>query len=1083
MKSRPDRSRLILPLAYAVAGVAWVVGSDYILGEAVDISLRAQLAASAKGVVFVLVSAFLLYVVQAWPSPAIPVDSSAQASSRRSYRPFLIFAITAAGVCLAGWMVFQQQTIEVSRRAAENLAGTAELTARQIETWLTERRTGLEYAGRNPLISHALRQRLTAPQQLEEEHLQGALDVLRLSEGFERVQVFGPDGLPLVNAGGAIAMSDRLRFWIRGAAVSGRVVMSDLYVPDDAANGRPAIDFVVTLEHENDPTQPAGVLVARADPDRHLFGMLTGTRSMTPPVSFTLARRQGRGVTILLPPGERTGPSAAGFEYPIDAPASSTVQVAGGRQGVFNAVDLRGVTVLATGRAIANTPWYLVARQERQAVLAPLQRIGRLAMVWGIVGLLVAASMVALWWRSVRLSMAVQIAAAERRATVLKEHFAIAGRFVHDIVLLLDERDGRIVEANDRALEAYGYTHEELLARTVFQLRPAGSPDEALARQRFESLRTASQGLFQARHWRKDGSSFPVEISARMFTLAGQRYVQMIGRDISDRVEHEQRLAALSAERDRLLERQQMQFMHMASACIVVAADGRILQTNPAHERLFGLPASEIEGRFVGDIVRSEAFRDEILRWMEQLRATPDVTLSGVYDNVAIDGRPITCRWTATALRNPDGTTGGMIGMADDITEQVMAERALRNSEERYRTVTELSPVGIFRTDLAGMTVFVNARCSEIIGLAPESCLGLGWVRAIHPEDVALTSRQWRQYVESLGKTSYAPEFRLVRPDGSVVWVLAQIAPETDLGGHVQGHIGTITDITALKAAQHELQLARDQLEERVQRRTRELEQAKNAAEHTDRVKSAFLSTMSHELRTPLNSILGFSDVLLQGMSGPLTEPQQKQLQIVRDSAAHLRALIEDVLDISRIEAGQVVLDFADVDLPELVARRAEAMAPEAARKGIELRVEAPRGVPLVRSDPKRTAQIVDNLLSNAIKFTDRGSVTVSVRRDGERVEVAVADTGMGIAAGSLDKLFNPFTQVVRPGGRLHEGTGLGLAISRNLARAMGGEIVVESVVDQGSTFTFTMPLARDQHLGLTGRYLRPDATPGVDAS
>jgi PAS domain S-box-containing protein len=1082
MKSSFARSRYVLPLVYAVAGVTWVVGSDYILGATVDISLRAQLAASVKGVAFVLVSAFLLYVVQAWPAPARSADRPAPPSSQPSMRPFLIFAITAAGVCLAGWMIFQQQADEVSRRARESLAGTADLTARQIEAWLTERRTGLEYTGRDPLISHALRQRLAASPQADAKYLQGALDVLRLSEGFERVQVFGTDGRPLVSAGGDIAMSDRLQFWVRGASVSGRVVMSDLYVPADAVDGRPVIDFVVNLEHENDANQPAGVLVARADPDRHVFDVLAATRAMTPPVRMTLARRRGDGVTLLLPPDQRTGPAGAGYEYPVDAPTAAAVQVANGRQGVFDAPDMRGVPVIATGRAIAGTPWFLVARQERQAVLAPLRRVGRLATVLGIVGLLVAATMVALWWRSVQLSMAMQIAAAERRATVLKEHFAIAGRFVHDIVLLMDERDGRIVEANDRALDAYGYTREELLARTVFQLRPAGSADEALARQRFESLRITREGMFETRHWRKDGSSFPVEVSARLFTLSGQRYVQMIGRDISDRVEHERRMAEMSAERDRLLERQQMQFMHMASACIVVAADGRILQTNPAHERIFGLAGHAIEGRMVGDIVRNEAFRDVIMRWMEQLRETPEVTLSGVYENMSAGGRPITCRWTATALRNPDGTLGGMIGIADDITEQVRAERELRNSEERYRSITELSPVGIFRTDLTGLTVFVNARCSEIIGMAPDECLGLGWVRAIHPDDAAATARQWRSYVGSLGRSPYAPEFRLVRRDGSVVWVLAQIAPEMDLGGHVQGHIGTLTDITALKAAQHELQLARDQLEERVQLRTRELEQAKDAAEHTDRVKSAFLSTMSHELRTPLNSILGFTDVLLQGLSGPLTDPQQRQLQIVRDSSSHLRALIEDVLDISRIEAGQVVLDFADVDLPDLVARRVEAFGPEAQHKGIELRAEAPRGIPPVRSDPNRTAQIVNNLLSNAIKFTERGSVVVRVRHGGDRVEVSVTDTGIGIAAESIDKLFNPFSQVVRPGGRLHEGTGLGLAISRDLAHAMGGEITVASIVDQGSTFTLSMPLARDQHLGLTGRFLRPDAGSGVGA-
>ena len=240
--------------------------------------------------------------------------------------------------------------------------------------------------------------------------------------------------------------------------------------------------------------------------------------------------------------------------------------------------------------------------------------------------------------------------------------------------------------------------------------------------------------------------------------------------------------------------------------------------------------------------------------------------------------------------------------------------------------------------------------------------------------------------------------------------------------------------------------------------RTQQLEAAKDAAEHSDRVKSAFLSTMSHELRTPLNSILGFTDVLLHRLAGPLTDEQARQLRLVRDASTKLRTLVEDVLDVSRIEAGQVGLEYDDVDLPELVARRAELYGELAGRKGIALRVETAATGAMIRSDGRRVGQIVGHLVSNAIKFTDAGEVVIDVRTSGGGVEVSVTDTGIGIPEAALAQLFNPFAQVARPGGRVREGTGLGLAISRNLARALGGDITVHSEPGRGSRFTLWLP-------------------------
>ena len=1054
MTAPPAPSRDLLPFGYLIAAVVGVVGWTYLLATDASKSLGAILRASLGGLGFVAATAALLYLLQSrWRPVRFPAWLPAPVG-RAEIRPYLIFAIAVLGVLLAGHALYTQQSTEVTRRAGTTLSSLNELTADRIEDWIEDCRVDLEFAGRNPLLAYAIVNRRESSADLARPDMQGGLDILRESEGFERVQVFASDGAAIGHAGGAIARTERLQYWIRGAELTGRVVMSDLYVPADSTDGKPVIDFVVSVI--NGSSKVAGVLVARADPDKYVFPTVTRQGFSDTPRSFVIAHRRGDAVAVLMPPALR---SAKEFEWVTATADSAAVQVVRGRDGVFAALDEQGRRVLATGHPIANTPWHLVGTVSEDDVFAPLRRATKFIVALVVAALALAAWFVATWWRSERRALAERLDAAERRTSVVKEHFTIAGRFVHDIVLLLDERDATIVEANDRALVAYGYAREELLARTIFDLRPAGSAEQALARERFETMRATDGGSFVTRHWRKDGRSFPIEISARFCSLGGRQFVQLVGRDVSERIEQEERVSRISADRDRVLERMHRQFDQMAAACIVLSAEGNVLQVNPAYVRVFGHAPAQIVGLNIDNFIRSVPFREQVHRWLEHLRGDPDATLAGIFENTDARRNAIHCRWTATALRDDAGRFAGLIGMAEDITERIEAERALRNSEERYRTLTHISPVGIFRTDLAGLTVFVNSRCSQIVGLPAQECLGLGWVRSIHAQDAPATGQAWQAYIESQGTLRYEQEFRFKRADGRTVWVLAQCNPERDLQGELQGHIGTMTDVTALKAAQFELRQAHDHLEERVAERTVELEHAKNAAEQSDRVKSAFLSTMSHELRTPLNSILGFTDVLLQGLSGPLTAPQQRQLQIVRDSSTHLRALIEDVLDISRIEAGQVGLEFAEIDLADVVRRRVEAFGPEYAHKGLALKVETEGLVPLIRSDGKRAAQIVNNLLSNALKFTARGSVTVRLRRALDRLEIAVIDTGIGIPGHALGDLFDPFTQVARPGGRMHEGTGLGLAISRSLARALGGDITVVSEVDRGSRFEFWLPL------------------------
>jgi PAS domain S-box-containing protein len=373
--------------------------------------------------------------------------------------------------------------------------------------------------------------------------------------------------------------------------------------------------------------------------------------------------------------------------------------------------------------------------------------------------------------------------------------------------------------------------------------------------------------------------------------------------------------------------------------------------------------------------------------------------------------------------------------------ERKQAEEELRISEERYQTLANISPVGIFRTDANGSTTYVNPTWCQLSGLSADEALGNGWLKAVHPEDIKNVTDNWQKAIR-LHAPSLA-DYRLVHPDGTIVWVMGQAVSEMNADDQIVGYVGTITDITERKRVE-DLKLA--------------VEKAKSA----DRLKSAFLATMSHELRTPLNSIIGFTGILLQKLVGPLNEEQAKQLKMVQGSARHLLELINDVLDISKIEADQMTISREQFEIGVAIQKSVEKIMPLAEKKGLRVTTVIPTQVVNITSDQRRVEQILINLLNNAVKFTERGEIHLETQIEDGWLVTHVKDTGIGIKSEDLPTLFTPFTQIDIGISRQYEGTGLGLSICKRIVELLGGRIWVESQWGKGSVFTFTLPLNRN---------------------
>jgi PAS domain S-box-containing protein len=492
------------------------------------------------------------------------------------------------------------------------------------------------------------------------------------------------------------------------------------------------------------------------------------------------------------------------------------------------------------------------------------------------------------------------------------------------------------------------------------------------------------------------------------------------------------------------------------TAIAAVSRDGKVLGANPAFEQLFGYPAAEAQGEELNDLIVPESERHAARTLDAQVRSGRIVVEE--VERRRKDGKHVWVQASAASVQEEIGG-GATFVLYENVTQRKLAEAALRRAEEMYRDLVESASDLVWEVDRAGHWTFLNAAARQIYGIDPAALTDRPFAERVEPTHRETDQAAFLQVLRGGELTDY--ETVHLDTEGKPRHLSFAARPVMGEDGNVVGIRGTARDVT-------ERAVARETLEE-----------ARQLAERAAQAKGAFLANMSHEIRTPMNAVLGMTELLLDT---ELLPEQRSSAELVKSSAEALLSVINDILDFSKIEAGHLELEEIEFDLRGLVDSVVRLHALTAFHKGIELAYDIGPTVPrTVRGDPSRLRQVLNNLLGNALKFTEEGEVVVTLSLasgGGEQaaVEFCVRDTGIGIAADQIEKMFAEFTQADVSTTRRYGGTGLGLAITRRLVRLMGGEdVVVTSEPGTGSEFGFaaTFPVVGQD----SGRSLPRDST------
>ncbi|MCA1684891.1 MAG: PAS domain S-box protein, partial [Planctomycetia bacterium] len=598
------------------------------------------------------------------------------------------------------------------------------------------------------------------------------------------------------------------------------------------------------------------------------------------------------------------------------------------------------------------------------------------------------------------------VAGRSRSGQALRRSEARKGAILEsalDAIISIDHR-GRVVDFNPAAERTFGFTREQAVGVEMATLIIPEPFRDGHRKGLAHYLATGEGPLIgqriEVRALKADGTDIPIELAISATAFDGEPLFTAYLRDLSER------------KRSEEVMRLRDQSLGAISQGLFITdpsrSDEPIVYVNPAFSQITGYAADEALGRDIRFLRGPETDPEALVELRSAYRGGRACAIEArAYRK---DGTPFWCGLAVSPVQDTSGRVTHFVGVLTDVTGRKEGEEGLRRSEERFRSLIDATSSIVWTTTASGELSGDQASWAGFTGQTPEQYLNYGWLDAVHPDDRRHTASAWASAVEN--RTKYEDEMRLRRRDGEYRRMAARGVPVLNPDGSVREWVGVHDDVTEQREAEEALL------------------DAKEAAEAASRSKSTFLANMSHELRTPLNAIIGYSEMLQEEAEDTGNTSAVADLQKIHAAGRHLLGLINDILDLSKIEAGKMEIYLETFDAAEMARGVADTVKPLFEKNGNTLELRCVGDLGTIHADMTKTRQALLNLLSNASKFTQEGVVTLEVGRetvaDREWFAFRVRDTGIGMTDDQLARLFRPFTQADASTTRKYGGTGLG---------------------------------------------------------
>ena len=943
----------------------------------------------------------------------------------------VLFFIIAISAITIGVIYYNYQKENLLNEKQQELSTISYLKIRQITQWRLERIGYGKFLGGNLLLVRKFSEYLNNPSDLRlKKEINQSLKSLTENFDYKDALLISKNAnVRLAYPSEDTLIGNNLKPLLPGIIKERKVLLTDLHKSDLLSFVH--LDLAVPLiDSSKNDTLVLGLLILRVDPQKVLYPLIQSWPAPSKTAETLILRREGNEIVYLneLRHLQNTELNLRRDVSIKKLPAAMAVE---GITGTVDGIDYRNVHVVAAMNKIPGTAWYMVAKMDRDEILSALVYQLKMIVLIIILVIITSGSFLGFIIRNQRVAFYREKYENELDRLALVKHFDYILKFANDIIFLVD-KDLIIVEANDRALEAYQYKRNEFIGMKLDKIRAP----ESLAQFQgnLDNVDENEYATFETVHLRKDNTTFPIEISSRLVIIDGSKYYQSIGREITERKRVENTLKE-SANRFRKI------FEESPVSMLMTAKDFVIIRANLSFCSLLGYKEEELKLFTFRNFTHPDYISDDnisLLRLISGQIPVYHTEKQYIHKN----GTFIWGSTTVSLIRNDKDEVQFFLVMIEDITSRKKAESELDNSVSLLKASFESTEDGLLVVDSEGKTVLFNQKFVDMWRIPDEVLATREDIDALEYVKGQLSNPDsFLENVKHLYSDTEATSFDLLEfCDGRF---FERYSQPQKINGRSVGRVWSFRDITDRKKAETDLIAAKEK------------------AEESDRLKTAFLHNVSHEIRTPMNAIIGFSTLLNE--PDVSEEDRHQYTDIIFQSGSQLLSIINDIVDIANVESGQAKLNLTEINLNSMMKSLNEqfSIIAKGNHVSINLNTSLNDEDSVVITDNTKLVQILSNLINNAIKFTKNGQIDFGYTLKENFLEFYVQDTGIGISQEYHTRIFDRFFQVDSAVSRQYSGTGLGLSICKGYVQLLGGTIKVESESGKGTLFKFTIPYQR----------------------